>query len=47
MSQLTTLYEVKNGKLVPKKDTAQKEKTQDKPATGSVSNNSGYGDEKK
>lgn len=47
MSQLTTHYEVKNGKLVPKKDTTHKEKSQDKPATGSASNASGYGDDKK
>lgn len=49
MSELHTHYEVKNGKLVPKKEnqpTAKKE-NQDKPASSAPSNSSGYGDEKK
>ena len=48
MSELHTHYEVKNGKLVPKKEnqpTAKKE-SQDKHASSTPSNSSGYGETK-
>ena len=48
MSELHTHYEVKNGKLVPKKEnqpTAKKE-SHDKTASSTPSNSSGYGDTK-
>lgn len=48
MSQLSTQYEVKNGKLVPKRNPQPTKKDeQGKPAAGSSSQSSGYGDEKK
>lgn len=48
MGQLSSQYEVKNGKLVPKRNTQQTRKDeQGKPAAGSSSQSSGYGDEKK
>lgn len=48
MSQLSTKYEVKNGKLVPKRNPQPAKKDeQSKPAAGSSSQSSGYGDEKK
>ena len=48
MSELQTHYEVKNGKLVPKKEnqpTAKKE-NQEKPVSSAPSNSSGHGDSK-
>lgn len=48
MSQLSSQYEVKNGKLVPKRNPQPAKKDeQGKPAAGSSSQSSGYGDEKK
>ncbi len=48
MGQSSTQYEVKNGRLVPRRDTQQRKKDeQGKPAAGSPSSSSGYGDEKK
>lgn len=48
MSQLSTQYEVRNGKLVPKRNTQQTRKDEHgRPAAGSSSQSSGYGDEKK
>lgn len=48
MSELHTHYEVKNGKLVPKKETlpTAKKENQDKPASSTPSNSSGYGETK-